>query len=275
MELSEKETELIRKYFDEELTDEERTELLNLESNSAIFREELLTQKAIISSLKAQEKARKMEAVKKLVSASKIVIDDGDDEVNDLRDEQDTPVIPLNKEDDSARGGDVTNGFPLYYKIAAAVTLLIAASIVFYTQFSGPSPEELYLSYYEPYDANVSTRSYTEDEEANPLEAYRQGDYEKAVISLRKAIEKPDALPSLRVYLGISLVETDQVEEAISVFQEVYNENPNNFTGQHAEWYLALIALKRNPVEAKELFKKIAKQGGAYEREAQEVFEKL
>ena len=151
----------------------------------------------------------------------------------------------------------------------------MVASVVFYTQFSGPSPEDLYLSYYEPLDSSVSTRSYTEDEDANPLEAYQKGDYERAVNVLGRAIEKPDAIPLLRVYLGISLIQTGKDVEAIEIFQKVYNENPNNFTGQYAEWYLALIELKKNPETAKERFKKIAEQGGIYDREAKEVFEKL
>ena len=275
MELSEKETELIRKYFDAELSDEEHSELETLENSSDAFREELLTQKAIISSLKAQEKARKIEAVKMLVSAKKIKIDADNDEDDFSEGSSDTPVFPLNDRSDSGSTGGNDNNFPLFYKIAAAVVLLLVASIVFYSQFSGPTPEELYLSYYEPYDANVSTRSYTEDEDVNPLEAYQEGDYEKAVVALRKAVEKSDALPSFRVYLGISLLETGKVEEAIELFQKVYEETPNDFTGQNAEWYLALVELKRSPEKAKERFKKIAEQGGVYEREAKEVFEKL
>ncbi|MEL6556645.1 MAG: tetratricopeptide repeat protein [Bacteroidota bacterium] len=269
MELSEKETELIRKYFDAELSEDESSELETLENSSDAFREELLTQKAIISSLKAQEKARKMEAVKKLVSAKKIVIDDAVAEES-----PDAPVIPL-EDKSNLEVGSEPKGFPLYYKIAAAVVLLLVASAVFYTQFSGPSPEDLYLSYYEPLDSNVSTRSYTKDEDANPLEAYQKGDYEQAVNVLVRAIEKPDAIPLLRVYLGISLIQTGRDAAAIEIFQMVYNENPNNFTGQYAEWYLALIELKRNPKTAKERFKKIAEQGGIYDREAKEVFEKL
>lgn len=270
MELSEKETELIRKYFDAELSADEYSELETLENSSEAFRDELLTQKAIISSLKAQEKARKMEAVKKLVSAKKIVIDDSTTE-----EAFETPVIPLKDEDNFDGGVEPNKGFPLYYKVAAAIVLLLVASAVFYTQFSGPSPEDLYLSYYEPLDSDVSTRSYTEDEDANPLEAYQKGDYERAVRVLGKAIEKTDAIPLLRVYLGISFIQTGKDSEAIEIFQKVYEENPNNFTGQYAEWYLALIELKKNPVTAKERFKKIAEQGGIYDREAKEVFEKL
>lgn len=267
MELTKKETELIRKFFDKELSESEQVELETLEKSSADFRDELLTQRAIISSLKAQEKARRIEAVKKLVSASKIDISD-DSELDEIE----TPVIPIQEKPDMQVS---KSGFSIIYKVAAAVILLIAASVVLFNQLAGPSPAELYLSYYEPYDASVSTRSYTDDEEANPLAYYQKGDYESAVISLKKAIGKPGASQFLRVCLGIALLETGTEAEAIAVFQEIYEESPNDFSGQHAEWYLALIQLKTNPAKAKEQFQKIADQGGVYEREAKEVLDKL
>ena len=270
MELSEKETELIRKFFDDELSDAELGELKGLENSSADFKEELLTQKAIISSLKAQEKARKMEAVKKLVSAKKIEIEDLGDENDGV---SETPVIPLSKPD-SINENNRDSGFSFYYKIAAAVVVLIVAGIVLMNQFSGTTPDELYLSYYEPLDASVSTRSYTEDGDVTSLEHYQKGDYEAAVSSLKASIQKPEALPSLKVYLGISQIETGRFNEAVETFKEIYADNPNDFTGQHAEWYLALIQLKKDPVKAKQQFLKIAEQGGVNEREAEGVLEK-
>jgi len=275
MALSDRESELIQKYLDKELSPSEQAEVGELQGNSSDFREELYAQKAIVSSLKAQEKARKIAAVKAMVLAHEVEINPEDHaDVGEEQSDDETPVIPLQQS--STTDDEKKTGFAGFYKIAAAVVVLAVASVVVYNQVdSGPTSGELYASYYEPLEASVSTRSYTIDGDANPVTLYSEGNYDAAVGALRSALEQPDASPTLNIYLGISLLETGREAEAETLLRAVYAKDPNDFVGQHAEWFLALTQLKKDAATAKEAFQKIADQGGVYERQAKEILEKL
>ena len=274
MQLSDRENELINKYLDREVSENELSEIEGLKSSSALFREELLKQKAIISSLKAQEKARKFEAVRAMVAAQAIeVTEDLDEDL--LSDDDETTVIAMNT-DRAVGSSKDSEARPPYFRYAAAIAVILTVVVLLYTLAGGGmSNDEIFMAYYQPLEASVSTRSETQDKVENPLDPYIAGDYEASITALEKAIGETENGAGLSVYLGISLMEVGRLEEARGVFQEIFAQYPNDFSGQHAEWYLALMLLKEDPDEARKAFQQIANQQGTYENQARKVLEEM
>ena len=272
MQLSDKENDLLDKYFSREATEEELREIELLKESSDPFREEFLTQKAIISSLKAQERARKFEAVRAMVSAHQVDLDTNpSEEVAD--DVDDTPVVPL---DLSSGENEKRSTQFTFMKYAAALIILIAASILFFNVLNtSQSPESLYAAYYQPLDGTILTRDRQEDQTEGPLDTYNKGNYSQAIIKFKELINQNKSTPMTSIYLGISLLEVGKLNEARATFKEIFKKYPNDFSGQHAEWYLALLLLKEDAEQAKEAFQQIADQGGMYENQANKVLEEM
>ena len=277
MQLSDRENELINKFLDREASESDLTEIESLKNTSEPFRVELLKQKAIISSLKAREKARKFEAVRAMVAAHAIEIDEDLDD-SDYVVEDDTPIISLNNQQDSdpvASNAEIS-ARPPYLRYAAAIAVLLTIGFLLYTVVGGGmSADELYVAYYQPLDPSVSTRSETQDKVENPLDPYLAGDYQSAITTLEDAIADTTNSAMLSVYLGISLLEVGRVEDAEAVLSEIYQKYANDFSGQHAEWYLALMALKDDPEKARQAFQQIVDQQGMYEGQAKKVLEEM
>lgn len=132
----------------------------------------------------------------------------------------------------------------IYFSAAAAVILL---AVIFLPRFfSSPGAEELYAEHYSPLENMVTTMSgsapiATELNRAMTL--YDKGDFENAIPLLK---QYPDSLPDAllaRLYLGVSLLETDHALQAQDVFAGIVDQN-HPFYQEHALWYLALAELK-------------------------------
>lgn len=262
MSLTAKEISLIQKALDKELSAEERQEVSELKQVSESFREELQLQKAIVSALKAKEKAAKIAFVRNLVLS--------DDAVEGIDEEPGVRKSGSEKEKAPVRFTGT------YLKIAATITLLlISALAIVFLMGNNKSPEELYADYYEPLDATISTRSDTDTKISDPLKVYGEGDYASAVEVLKQAINQPEAPIALQVYLALSLLETNREDEAISIFERLRKEYPYDFVGQHAAWYLALIDLQKDAGSAQKQFEAIVNQGGIYESQARKLLEEM
>jgi tetratricopeptide (TPR) repeat protein len=178
---------------------------------------------------------------------------------------------------------------PLYKKYwiaaAAVITLfLIVSGILVINRNSNkvPSGEQLYSFYYNRDNlSSNTTRSNNNRSETNNLVnkayvLYENENYSKAIEFFQKAkIENPSDF-SVRLFLGISFMETSDYEKAITELSYILNNRPNLYT-EKAEWYLGLCYLKTNNIEkAKQQFTLISKnQYHFYREKAMEILNKM
>ena len=100
-----------------------------------------------------------------------------------------------------------------YWKIAASILFLVAASCFAYLTFSGTDYEELYAQNISPYPNTVYviTRSDTINTvEREAFVAYESGDYKLALAKMSTPIEQPYML----FYKAQSFLSLDMIKEA-------------------------------------------------------------
>ena len=135
--------------------------------------------------------------------------------------------------------------YPLTAVAAVALVIILALPLLFpggasYSDWDDHQPLALTL------------RSDTIDAAADAQTAYNAGDYGLAVRLLRTYLQNPDANPQARLALGISLLETDRDDEAVTVFTEL--ADGGGTLAPYANWYLALAAVKRGDDAAARTF---------------------
>jgi predicted Zn-dependent protease len=151
---------------------------------------------------------------------------------------------------------------------AAAVVLFIGvpAALVL-NNFMGSSKgtssnNELYAMYEAPANDLLGVRSIT-DPNREPsadvktpdpnfvagMEAYDKKDYKTAVDHLTILLKNHPERTDAALYLGISLLETNQTEAAKKIFIGLTSDKSYTFV-DYAEWYLSLSYLKLNDNEA-------------------------
>ncbi len=171
--------------------------------------------------------------------------------------------------------------FPRYYQIAA-VLLLLLVSVLVILMLRAPSTtsnNELYAQYYEPYEDLIIDRA--QDPQSTPtqlyqgMDAYKQQNFQEAIIYLKAYLSDfPDELIP-RLYLGISLLEEDNVNEAIGQFQQLLSSPELR---QQAQWYTALAYLKGNKTDlAKDMFEEIIHDSLSHykSQEAEELLQSI
>lgn len=163
---------------------------------------------------------------------------------------------------------------------AVAILGMCIGGYAIYNITTGNTPDQLYAIYYTTYpNLDSSTRSGSEkvDNEkirANAFEEYDKGQFENVILLLtsipsgyRK--EMDDAF-----YIGISHLELEQWQEAISVLENVIDSNSEYV--QEAEWYLALANIRSGYCEkGKTLLQEISSRGMDKSEEAEIIIRKI
>ncbi|MEZ4851393.1 MAG: hypothetical protein R3B93_22820 [Bacteroidia bacterium] len=159
-------------------------------------------------------------------------------------------------------------GLRRYYAVAAVIIMLIfPLGFLYLNQMNQYSGEELYAQNFEPYQDLLSDRDASgqgDEDLLKAMEYYNNGFYENAVILLEAyvAIHPDEPLPGL--YLGISYLETGQIDKAMKHF-EFTSQDPD--LREMAEWYTALALVKAERMdEAKTILAKIANSEIHYRR---------
>lgn len=135
-----------------------------------------------------------------------------------------------------------------YYLVVAAI---IAAMILFaYLLLSrGPDTEKVYANFYEPYPVSFSTRAEDTDEQLLEIgELYENQQYEAAIPKLTALLKERPEDGQLHLALGISYLETDDLEAAQNVFQNIRAEGIQLYNDL-AVWYLALALIKADDLD--------------------------
>ena len=166
---------------------------------------------------------------------------------------------------------------PLMTWLAVAASLL-AVVLLGYLVLPGPSPEKMYVAYYQPYPnlINPAQRSAEVKEETGLERAMRAYDGQQYVQALA-LFEQGDAFsnPGYTFYYAASYLGLNQPQKAIPLLERVA-ENQESLFYEPALWYLALAHLKMDDAAAAiPYLEKVATRDGDYAREAKEVLDEL
>ena len=175
-------------------------------------------------------------------------------------------------------------------KILFIVLLLILLGIcgmVYLSNFGSnksKQPDEIYASYFKPYESLLDTKGKNEAEEEgyqSAMKAYSLEDFAKAAILFESAQNQSVSRGSLySLYYGNALLADNQSEKAIDVLQKLYDESASKspIPKEVIQWYLALAYINNSEIlEAKLLFENLAsQQNGSYkQKESSEILEML
>lgn len=156
---------------------------------------------------------------------------------------------------------------------AAAVVILLVGLVLAIRQLTPPDPHTLYAAYYEP-EPFSGRRTSSVWQAAG--DAYTLGDFPEAIQLLEALLADStfDNRPRAQYYLAHSYLQSDQPQQALSIFGQVSPES--SFIDQSA-WYMALIDLQlKNRDAAMQRLQLIAEQPAHYRRkQARELLEAL
>ncbi|MBL4648325.1 MAG: tetratricopeptide repeat protein [Aureispira sp.] len=187
-----------------------------------------------------------------------------------------------------------TNTTPFIRLFAAAASIVFVLSFAwYYSSNSTVNYQQEYAAAFEQYDNTLSKAVQMElseqgfggnpDEEALQeiliaMETYDNKKYTQAIILLQKCLEKQPSSTyqnKMELYLGLSYLESNKIEKAITQFQSLSSKETANQT--IAEWYLALAYLKAEKIEqAKTVLNKLKNtETNLYQKKATTLLQKL
>lgn len=155
-----------------------------------------------------------------------------------------------------------------YFAIAASVVFFLG--LLVFLQNSNPE----YNDFNQHEIASFTVRNDSDESSIFLKEAqdfFNQKRYDLALKSFQKMLPLKNTEENL--FYGITLLETDNLDEAKAVFVEI--ENGTSIYHHKATWYLALLALKENDLASCKLYlKRLPKNADDYEK-AQKLLKNL
>jgi tetratricopeptide (TPR) repeat protein len=235
--------EQIENYLSGNLSPDQRSRVENRFLLDAAFAEEKTSYQALVAGIKATQRKRLIEDMRK----------------------QDAIMSSLEPEvilEATTQPFKISRTTAYYWAVAAVVLILLIPTYAYFKQRQ--KAEYLFSSFFAPYYESTIPIS----EEAQKL--YRQGNYASAVEMLEEAEKmimndgKEQDLEEAanQFYQGNAYLALDNPEEAITCFQNVL-KNPSEEYHQESEWYLTLSYLKAKKGHlAKPLAEKISQTPG-------------
>jgi hypothetical protein len=165
-----------------------------------------------------------------------------------------------------------------YWPIAAAFLIVVLVAIYFLVPRNARTPEGLYASYFVPYEDVLSVRDNSNTSLTEAMHFYNQKEYAAAADRLGRYIisssADPKTLSTETFYWGISLLESDQPEDAIAALSSVVDHQ--GLLKEQAEWYRALAYLKLGDIEScKKQLNEINRDGHDYQSKAASLLNDL
>ena len=159
---------------------------------------------------------------------------------------------------------------------AASLVLLIVTSLLLL--FDGSKSidyQAVYNQFYSPVPYNSTTRTAGAEEE-NLIDAayglYHDKRYSEA-LELFNMIPEPVPNPAQYLYKGITVMELERYQEAISLFSQLES---NPVFKHYGMWYTGLCYLAlEDEQNARSTFKTIIEQEGYFMKEAKAVLKKI
>jgi len=166
--------------------------------------------------------------------------------------------------------------FVKYISLSAAA--LIGAFILIRTLLPSSNPENLFNSYYKPFDAiSPVTRSMNNnatDDYTSAVSSYKTGNYQVAAAEFAGVVEKDPSLESARFFLALSQIALENYSQSVNLLSAIANSHGEY--GKEARWYLGLSYLKTgNRQKASECFEFLAKSDGFYKDRSEKILRRL
>lgn len=246
-------TEIIDRYLDGELSDEERA-TLEIELNTNLeLRNELELQKEIKNALGETEIIGLREQLKE-INHSYLA---------------DKKVISFTRRLISSRISQMA---------AASVIILLTITLftdILKSEFS--TNEKMFEQYYEKYEPlNVRAVATLNDEiYQNAVAAYNNEEYEQALHLFEKVLEADKGRMEANIMSGVSNMELNKFQTASGSFNKVIDHNDNLFI-EDAQWYLGFCYLKtENKDKAIEQFTEIAESSSSRSKKARKILRNI
>ncbi len=136
----------------------------------------------------------------------------------------------------------------LFYRVAVAAIFLGVLTFGWWSLQQAPDSTQLYAQNFEPFELSLSQRSDGDISLAKIESAYDAGRYDEAIVMFQEAIkDKATQSSQILLGLGISYLQTDQPQKAITQFDQILANNDFNYEDE-AQWYLGLAYLKLNDI---------------------------
>jgi len=165
-----------------------------------------------------------------------------------------------------------------YISIAATILIiLVIGMVVMYPNLFQKKPaEQLYITYYEPYQDLITGRSNEINDKNTGLALmyYNRQEYHKVIEQLNNV--DISNKPLLQLYAGISYLTINDVKKAHITFENI--SKGNNLFQIEALWYNALTYLKEGDIKKSKLMLKeiIATSGNSdYAQKARRLLDEL
>ena len=235
--------ELIERYFDNELTNQETTSLNDRLKSDHELKKLFEQEKLLVNTIRFNAAHNDLQFLKQL----------------------DKSIATENSSHIKKRW--------YYYAAAACVALFIGVRI--FLPFS-QTPDELYSDYFAPYpnifEPTLRGEGVT-SLRTEAFQAYDQGNYQRAAALFNKLI-KENKEPGLLMLLGNSNLMLGKTEEAEKNFNELVNDYDE--FDIPAKWFLSLSYLKRGEKEkAINLLKELGSTEISYAAKAKELLKKV
>jgi len=184
----------------------------------------------------------------------------------EVRAEGDVSAVPL-KEERSRR----------WMLWAGLLALGLLLTLLWLTRTKTVEPAVIYADVFEVYDISISQRDPSERDLMEELDAYyRNREYDRFITRLDGQEGLYPHHPELYLSLGISYLETNQLEKADEVLLTLENSEYQAYK-DHARWYRALAALKGKDIDkTKLLLEDLVNDTGAdHHQEAKRLTQRL
>lgn len=242
---STKNIELIERYFDNEMTDEEKVQFHHQLKSDLALKHLYDREHLLVNTIRFGAAKNHLDFFKEL--------------------EKSLPDVEVARK-------NITWPF---YAVAASVLILIAAGVYIFTT-QDPNVTELYSQNFTPYP-NVFEPTVrgevTMTERKLAFQKYSEGDYQQAV-QLFSALLNEKREPEIVFLLGNAHLSLGKTEDARNNFNEVIRSSPT-LVGP-AQWYLGLTYLKEGKTSAAiETFKVVAAGNSTYSGKADKLLKQL
>lgn len=166
-----------------------------------------------------------------------------------------------------------SSGFSKYWKIAAAIIVLIGVSaLLWIPNFAPIQGGGLYATYYEPFPVEDTTRGEDTQDFAEVLTAYSKGEYQQILSQLEEITNAKDS-NQFDLYLGNSYMNTNHEKKAIPIFESIAKTSKYY---ENAQWYLALTYLKLgDKKQVISILKELVEYNGVYKDKSVKLLEDL
>lgn len=160
--------------------------------------------------------------------------------------------------------------------VAASIIILIGVAGISYLKLDSPNYDQLYVENYEAYpntEFNITRGENNPSREYQAFTAYESGNYKQAIL-LFSELKEGNASEYVDFYLAQSFLANENHEKALSIFEEII-QNQEAFSDE-SHWFAALAALKLNKkTTVQKHLSYLVSSGGYKSGQAQELLKNL